>query len=367
MIGIYVSYPFCAQKCTFCNFASGVRPRELQDRYFEALLREIQAACFTGQPDTLYLGGGTPSTMEPDQLKAILSRIPGKPWREATIEAAPGTITPERLALWKDSGIDRVSLGVQSFITTELRRTGRKHTAEVVASDIELLRSAGLTNINVDLIAGLPGQTAASWDESLAWIETLRPPHVSVYMLEVDADSRLGQEMLLGGVRYGAADVPGEDLTAEFYETAVARLAAMGIERYEISNFARPGFESVHNLKYWQRRTLSRVRRRRPFVPARAPLAECGDSGGIRAPVAACPNRRDDGQRERREVSGGSAPDGRRYHRCDGSGAAWRHHPAFHGRRSAGTRRRSLATDGARRDGFQRRDPGIPGRMKQAA
>ncbi len=118
--------------------------------------------------------------------------------------------------------------------------------------EIELLRSAGLANINIDLIAGLPGQTRESWSESLAWIERLQPPHVSVYMLEIDEDSRLGSEVLLNGKRYGAPDVPSDGLTAEFYETAVEYLGRIGIHRYEISNFARTGFESLHNLKYWQ-------------------------------------------------------------------------------------------------------------------
>jgi len=149
-------------------------------------------------------------------------------------------------------GITRVSLGVQSFVETEIRRTGRKHTAQTVEHEVRRLRACGIDNVNLDLIAGLPGQTAASWAESLDCVERLRPPHVSVYMLEVDEDSRLGKEMLLGGTRYGAADAPGEEQTANFYEAAVERLARLGIERYEISNFARPGFESLHNLKYWR-------------------------------------------------------------------------------------------------------------------
>jgi oxygen-independent coproporphyrinogen-3 oxidase len=120
-----------------------------------------------------------------------------------------------------------------------------------VERELGILREAGIANVNLDLIAGLSGQTEASWRQSLDWIARLEPPHVSVYMLEVDEDSRLGKEMLLGGVRYGAADTPDDDQTAAFYEMAVERLAALGIPRYEISNFARPGFESVHNLKYW--------------------------------------------------------------------------------------------------------------------
>jgi oxygen-independent coproporphyrinogen-3 oxidase len=142
---------------------------------------------------------------------------------------------------------------VQSFIAKELARTGRKHTAQIVQHEIAILCEAGITNFNVDLIAGLPGQTRESWSESLDWVEKLQAPHVSVYMLEVDDDSRLGSEILALGKRYGAPDVPGEDQVADFYETAVSRLAGLGIARYEISNFARPGFESAHNLKYWRR------------------------------------------------------------------------------------------------------------------
>lgn len=249
--GIYLSYPFCSQKCTYCNFASGVFPRAMEASYVDALLREIGESGFEWTPDTVYLGGGTPSSMDPENLTRILAAIPGKPWREATIETAPGTISPSLVDQWIRAGLDRVSLGVQSFVTNELRRTGRKHTAEAVASDIAILRAQGIANINIDLIAGLPAQTAASWTESLDWIERLEVPHVSVYMLEVDEDSRLGAEILLNGKRYGAPDTPDDDAMAAFYEAAVDRLAALGIQRYEISNFARPGFESAHNLKYW--------------------------------------------------------------------------------------------------------------------
>jgi oxygen-independent coproporphyrinogen-3 oxidase len=250
--GVYVSYPFCAQKCTYCNFASGVFPRELEARYLDALKREISAHPWEWRPETVYLGGGTPSSMDPDALRELLAIIPGRPWIEATLETAPGTVTREKAEQWVASGIDRVSLGVQSFVDAEIRRTGRKHTATMVAAEIDVLRQAGVSAINIDLIAGLSGQTEPSWRESLDWIERLAPEHVSVYMLEVDEDSRLGKEMLLGGVRYGAADTPSDDQTAAFYEIAVERLAQLGIPRYEISNFARPGRESRHNLKYWK-------------------------------------------------------------------------------------------------------------------
>lgn len=252
MPGVYISYPFCSQKCSFCNFASDAFPAASIEPYEHRLLAEIQAHHWAWLPETIYFGGGTPSLMAGDLLSAILSAIPRQNCTENTLESAPGTITPERLRLWTGNGINRVSLGVQSFITSELRRTGRRHNAEIVTGDIQALRASGITNINIDLIAGLPGQTLASWDESLDYVERLAPPHVSVYIFEIDGDSRLGKEALLGGVRYGADILPSDDLTAELYERGAGRLAAIGIPRYEISNFARAGFESRHNLKYWQ-------------------------------------------------------------------------------------------------------------------
>jgi oxygen-independent coproporphyrinogen-3 oxidase len=250
--GIYISYPFCSQKCTYCNFASGVFPRETERIYVDALQRELAEFAFEWTPDTVYLGGGTPSSMSAADLARVLQAVPGKPWREATIETAPGTLTRELVEAWGQAGINRVSLGVQSFVSAELRRTGRKHTAEIVARDVELLRAGGIENISIDLIAGLPRQTEASWRESLDWVERLGVPHVSVYMLEVDEDSRLGAEILLNGQKYGANETPGDDAAAAMYEAAVERLARLGIARYEISNFAQAGWESLHNLKYWQ-------------------------------------------------------------------------------------------------------------------
>jgi oxygen-independent coproporphyrinogen-3 oxidase len=247
--GVYVSYPFCSQKCTYCNFASGVFGKDLERRYLARLNAEIAAHDWQWAPETLYFGGGTPSAMAIPDLAALLEHIPGKPWREATLEAAPGSLNEDGANGWARLGINRVSLGVQSFARAEIARAGRRHTAEIVARDVATLRAAGIAAINIDLIAGLAGQTAASWNESLDWIEKLAPEHVSIYMLEVDEDSRLGRELLLGGVRYGAGDVPPESAIAEFYEIAVERLARLGLPRYEISNFGKP---SLHNLKYWR-------------------------------------------------------------------------------------------------------------------
>lgn len=253
MAGVYISWPFCAQKCTYCNFASGVQPKELEAKYTEALLAEIGRHEWKWAPETVYLGGGTPSSMSGEELGRLLAALPGKPWNEATIETAPGSVTREKVRGWRAAGINRVSLGVQSFVKQELARTGRRHDAAVVEAEIALLREEGIENINVDLISGLPTQTEASWRESLERLLALEVPHVSVYMLEVDEDSRLGQEILLGGKRYGASDTPSDDAIAGFYEMAVEKLAEAGIARYEISNFARAGWESLHNLKYWKR------------------------------------------------------------------------------------------------------------------
>jgi oxygen-independent coproporphyrinogen-3 oxidase len=249
--GVYISYPFCAQKCTYCNFASGVSPA-LEADYVDALVAEIGAHAWLWRPETVYLGGGTPSRLDAGSLAKILGAVPGRPWVEATMEAAPGGLTVETASMWRDAGINRVSLGVQSFIERELRQTGRRHTAEIVAREVELLREAGLGEINIDLIAGLPHQTIESWRESLEWIHRLAPPHVSVYLLEVDGDSNLGLEIIGQGGRLGARQVPSDELMAQMYEEAIDALGGMGIERYEISNFSRPGHESRHNLKYWR-------------------------------------------------------------------------------------------------------------------
>ena len=187
-----------------------------------------------------------------DRFASVMGLIPGDAIVEATLECAPGTITAGKAMAWKRAGINRISLGVQSFVTAEARQTGRKHTAETVACDIALLNDCGISNINVDLIAGLPGQTELSWRESLNWVQRLNPSHVSVYLFEMDEDSTLGKEALLGGVRYGASLLPTDDAMARFYEEAAERLARMGLPRYEVSNFAVPGRESRHNLKYWR-------------------------------------------------------------------------------------------------------------------
>ena len=176
MPGVYISYPFCSQKCSFCNFASDVSKPEVIAKYEQSLLAEITNHHWTWQPKTLYFGGGTPSLMPPEFLRAVAGSIPQEKLTEVTLECAPGTITRKAIAPWQACGINRISLGVQSFVAQELRQTGRRHDRQVVEREIDLLRNAGLTNINIDLIAGLPEQTLASMDESLEWIEHLAAP-----------------------------------------------------------------------------------------------------------------------------------------------------------------------------------------------
>jgi putative oxygen-independent coproporphyrinogen III oxidase len=271
-LGIYISVPFCRTKCSFCNFAAGVFSHKLFDRYVEQACAEIEAAdcipaevCgqFEREVDSIYLGGGTPSVLAPDHLerlfRTIRSNYDVQHTAEVTVECAPGTITDEVLEALLRCGMNRVSLGVQSFVDKECSSVGRLHTRAVTLSDVARLRASGIGNISIDLIAGLPHQTEESWSFSLSETLATGIPHVSVYMLEVDDDSRLGTEMLAGGNRYHAHFVPDDDVTADFYLAACERLENGGVRQYEISNFARPVthgiglWDSRHNLKYWTR------------------------------------------------------------------------------------------------------------------
>lgn len=220
------------------------------------LARDLGAG-FDPLLDSVYLGGGTPSVLAPDQLDHLFAAI-GRvfeilPGAEFTVEVAPGTLSNEVLAALLRAGVNRVSLGVQSFADQESRAVGRLHSREITIGDITRLRAAGINEISIDLIAGLPYQTAESWEYSLDEILALAVPHVSVYMLEVDGDSRLGREVMAGGTRYHAHHVPDEALIVALYERACERLNGGGMVQYEISNFARDGHQSRHNLRYWQR------------------------------------------------------------------------------------------------------------------
>ena len=267
-LGIYIQVPFCQTKCTYCNFHTGVVSPGRFAPYADAVRWEIRerhefwesAGIYYDDSqtivDTVYFGGGTPSLLEPellgDMLGAVRSNFANE-FREVTLEADPETISGEKAAAWVAAGINRVSFGVQSFVDEELKAAGRMHRSADVYRAIPLLRDAGIRNISFDLIAGLPKQTRDSWEYSLAELIALSPEHVSVYMMEIDESSRLGLEVIQGGTRYSARELPSEESMAEFYEFAQIELAAAGYLQYEISNWAKPGLESRHNLKYWRR------------------------------------------------------------------------------------------------------------------
>src|SRR5271157_4016610 len=273
--GVYIQVPFCQTKCTYCNFHTGVVSAGRFAPYAEAVCREIREhrallraagvewneerdrdATGSVVADTVYIGGGTPSLLEPSLLAYMLNALRetlDRAWEEVTLEADPETIEAEKVAQWLAAGINRISLGTQSFVDQELKAAGRMHRRDNIYRAVSLLRAAGIRNISFDLIAGLPKQSRESWLASLYELVELSPAHVSVYMMEIDESSRLGLEVLQGGTRYSASALPTDDSMADFYERACARLAAAGYVHYEISNWALPGFESRHNLKYWRR------------------------------------------------------------------------------------------------------------------
>jgi len=265
-LGLYISVPFCLTKCSYCNFSSDVFSRGVFHRYVERVCADIQNAPATAERmgghfereiDSVYVGGGTPTVLDCQQLERLFVTVRQnfclQPDSEITVECAPGTLTPAVLDTLLKCGVNRVSLGVQSFVDQEAAAVGRLHKRATVVGELRRLRSAGISNLNIDLIAGLPHQSGDSWDSSLAETIATGAPHASVYMLEVDEDSRLGRELVAGGTRYHAHFVPDEDRTADLYLRASEQLEAAGVRQYEISNFAREGSESRHNLKYWTR------------------------------------------------------------------------------------------------------------------
>lgn len=263
---MYVSVPFCKAKCSFCNFASGVGSPAAIEGYVATLCAEIAGARERAErlgaelpdaADTVYFGGGTPSLLEPAQLRQILDAIRGQfvvaRDAEITLEAAPGQIGDALLDEAQRLGVNRVSLGVQSFLDREAASVGRSHTGESCVAEMARLRRAGVSRVAADLIAGLPFQTDATWQHSLDSAVGSELDHLSVYLFEVDEDSRLGAEVLNGGARFYAPQVPNEDRAAAMYEHACAFLPRHGLAQYEISNFAKQGCASKHNRKYWER------------------------------------------------------------------------------------------------------------------
>jgi oxygen-independent coproporphyrinogen-3 oxidase len=272
MLGLYVHVPFCSAICNYCNFNRGLFDAGLKARYVEAVVREIAEAglkaCATSsdlapqplvaQPfraaraaaDTIFFGGGTPSLLEPDEIARIVeacaSAFDVSPDAEVTMEANPESITEARLAAVRRAGVNRLSIGVQSFRDDELRRLSRLHSVDRARAAIAEARAAGVDNLSLDLMLWLPGQSVAEWLESVNAAIGLAPDHLSLYMLEVYPNAPLKEAM----ARARWSQAPDEDVAAMYVE-AMNRLEAAGLAQYEISNVARPGRRSRHNLKYW--------------------------------------------------------------------------------------------------------------------
>jgi oxygen-independent coproporphyrinogen-3 oxidase len=265
-MGIYVSIPFCRAKCSFCNFASGVFAGERMDRYVDRVVEEMRGArgwaSRLGAPlpervDSVYFGGGTPSLLAPELIRRAFGGLRAafavEDGAEMTVECAPGQLSAEALEAFQREGVNRLSFGVQSFVDEECAAVGRLHTGAECREELRRVSATGVRRVGVDLICGLPHQTEASWRYSVEQAIESGVEHMSVYMLEVDGDSRLGREALAGGTRYGADALPDEDHVSDWYAMGCEWLAAAGVAQYEISNFARSGGQSRHNRKYWER------------------------------------------------------------------------------------------------------------------
>ncbi|MEE1031721.1 MAG: radical SAM family heme chaperone HemW [Ruminococcus sp.] len=248
---LYIHIPFCIKKCEYCDFLSGPGTISAQREYVDAVCREIEA--LDGYENyevvSVFIGGGTPSVLPGAWIREIIGETREKftylPDAEITIEANPGTVTLEKLKEYRKAGINRISFGCQSADNRELKMLGRIHTWEEFLESFSLAREAGFSNINVDLMSGLPGQTVTSWEESLRKVAGLDPEHISAYSLIIEEGTPFAQKEL---------DLPDEDEEREMYENTHQILESYGFSQYEISNYAKPGKESRHNIGYWIRR-----------------------------------------------------------------------------------------------------------------
>jgi oxygen-independent coproporphyrinogen-3 oxidase len=259
MLGIYLHIPFCSSICSYCNFNRGLLDGELKTKYVAALEREIGAGpTFLHNvgpapldADTIFFGGGTPSLLDPPEIGRLIAACRDTfavaADVEVTLETNPETATPERLAAFRDAGVNRISFGVQSFEEEELKRLGRLHSAGRARDAIRDARAAGFDNLSFDLMFWLPGQSFASWLRTIDEAVALAPDHLSLYLLEVYPNSPLREAM----AREPWSQAP-DDEAADMYLAGLDRLDAAGFEQYEISNVARPGHASRHNVKYWQ-------------------------------------------------------------------------------------------------------------------
>jgi oxygen-independent coproporphyrinogen-3 oxidase len=253
-LGLYIHVPFCASICGYCHFTRVLADPALERRYVDAVVREIRNATPTANStpvaDTIYFGGGTPSLLAPADIGALIracrEAFDVAPGAEVTLEANPDTVSEERLAGYRAAGVNRLSLGVQSYRDQELARLGRRHDAGRARAAFREARAAGFDNVSLDLMLALPEQACADARESVEGLIALEPEHASVYLLELHPGTPLGDAMAGPG---GA--IPDDDDAADMYLETMARLESAGFEQYEISNVARPGRRSRHNLKYW--------------------------------------------------------------------------------------------------------------------
>lgn len=286
-IEIYIHIPFCVKKCAYCDFLSAPSTAEEREKYVELLCEEIRVCgeelekggtCGSDAEytvTTIFFGGGTPSLLSGEQLEKIMGVLRGafalEEDAEISLEMNPGTVTEEKLLAYRRAGVNRLSIGLQSVHDEELRMLGRIHTYEEFLRAYEMARSAGFRNINVDLISAIPGQTARSWEETLRRVAQLAPEHISAYSLIIEpgtpfydwyGEDEEMEESLEGSRRPGTAlkpegarvlPLPGEEEEREIYRRTKEILAEYGYERYEISNYAKPGYECRHNLGYWER------------------------------------------------------------------------------------------------------------------
>lgn len=250
MLGIYLHIPFCGAICHYCNFNRGLLDAGLKIRYVDALATEIARAADGSPVDTIYFGGGTPSLLDPSEVARLIAACRGafavSPDAEVTLETNPETATAGYLGAVRDAGVNRLSMGVQSFHDEELARLGRVHSAARAREAVTLARAAGFDDLSLDLMMWLPGQSVAAWLANVdALIETA-PDHASLYILELYPNAPLRDEMARGGW----SQAPDDD-AAEMYLRGLDRLDRAGYRQYEISNVARPGHQSRHNTKYW--------------------------------------------------------------------------------------------------------------------
>jgi len=251
MLGLYLHIPFCSSICNYCNFNRGLFDAALKERYVRALEWEIRRAGDGSDADTVFFGGGTPSLLEPQEIGRLIDACRNgfdlADGAEITLETNPETSTPERMEQFRAAGVNRMSFGVQSFRDEELRRLGRLHSADRAREAVSEARGAGFDNVSLDLMMWLPQQGRDDWRTSVEGLIEVDPEHASLYLLELYPNAPLKEDM----ARAGWSQAPDED-AAEMYLWSLDRLDRAGYHQYEISNVARPGRQSRHNLKYWQ-------------------------------------------------------------------------------------------------------------------